>query len=273
MGLTLVLLSTFWQTIEKRKIDHSLRTHYQKVGPYKSAADIVGYINDFKDKYYCHRYVIFLIIQFVVVCILFATICNVMDVSVNGMSFDVITWLLKEHEDRRDFLSAKFPEIVLCVLDVFSSVGEAQNSDTILCHLGINIMYQSMHIFGLWLHLALVFLVIFDTMWHIYLFATRKHSPLGSKGFPISKQLFCLFIQKNVCDRTWKYVLEMLEMDDDSSAGGNNTATERPDNVQLRNAGSCNAEPHIAIPIDGKNQFNPLHPVLANSFPSAIKNI
>lgn len=66
----------------------------------------------------------------------------------------------------------------------------------------------------------------------IHLFEIHECRP----DYPITKQLYCIFIQKNVSDQTWKYVLELLKMDDDSCAEGNIIATARPDNVELRNA-------------------------------------
>ncbi len=205
--------------MERKQVEKIFDHHFKSLDPYRSAQLIVHHVDKFKDKYYYfHRYVCFLIFQLVSVCLVFGIICNIMDVRVNGMSFDVINWLQKEHEDRQDFLSSKFPETVLCFLDSYSSIGKNINSEYIQCHIGINILFQSLHICALWLHLGLLFVVIIDFIWHIYMFVSRKHTPV-LRYMPISKHFFCLLLEKNIPYLTWNEVLALLSTKDDVESG------------------------------------------------------
>ena len=203
--------------MERKYVANIFDHHFKGLDPYKSAKLVVAHINNFKDKYYFYGYVIFWFIQMVAVCITFGVIGHIMDVRVNGISINVFDWVVKEHEDRKDYLSSKFPETVLCSLDSYSAIGQNTN-EYIQCHVGINIMYQTVHIFALWLHLGLLLIVIFDLGWHLYLFGASFFTPILNK-MTLDKHLFCLFLEKNLPALTWSHVLDLLSNKNDVLTG------------------------------------------------------
>ena len=218
VGLFLVWLSCLWSLIERKYVEKIFDHHFKGLDPYKSAKLIVAHVHNFKDKYYFYGYVIFWFIQMVAVCTTFGVIGHIMDVRVNGISSNVFDWVLKEHEDRKDYLSSKFPETVLCSLDSYSAIGQNINNENIQCHVGINILYQTMHIFALWLHLGLLVIVIFDFVWHLYLFVAGLFTPILSK-MTLEKHLLCLLLEKNLPALTWSHVLELLSSPKDVETG------------------------------------------------------